>query len=76
MKRPESAWIILRQWLGTMDWWATVRLFCECEMDYVEKSGWFSYDTARFPTKGAALKEAKAFCKWKGLKIKEICEKA
>jgi len=36
---------------------------------------YFCYDTARFPTKEAALKEAKAFCRWKKLRIKEVCEK-
>lgn len=33
---------------------------------------WFQYDTPSFDTVKEALDEARAFCKWKGLKIRKI----
>ena len=71
----KSALVILRPWAETKDWWATVHLFHEFGIDNPCRPGGFCYDTARFPTKEAALKEAESFCLWKGLKIKEVCEK-
>mgnify|MGYP001577208874 CR=1 FL=1 len=53
-------------------WWASV------SPSYLRLAGpewtYLCYDTQSFNSKKEALKEARAFAKWKKLKVKEIIE--
>ena len=61
--------ILLRQDTVRREWFATVRQFAA---GVVVKGVWFCYDTAYFHSKSAALAEARAFCRWKKMKVAKI----
>lgn len=64
-----KAGIILRRDPVIRGWFATVRQFTESQ---VVRDTWLWYDTTFFPSKAAALAEARAFCRWKKMKVAKI----
>ena len=66
-----TALILLRH-DPTRGWWATTRQTSPVPLGWTD---YFSYDSAFFPTKTAALREARAFCRWKHLRVQRIVRK-
>lgn len=50
-------------------WWGTIRLIPLGEWE--ETLMTFCYDTSCFPTVTKVKEECRAFCKWKGLRIRK-----
>lgn len=69
----KTAQVVLRQYKASdfQGYWATVRLSERHEKEPFV----FCYDTEVFPTRDKAYKEAKAFCRWKKLKIMKVWDK-